>query len=147
MGFPSRESDLFETMDYAKVGSRTVAEIAIIGHQDDEIRFVGEDHLGSTRVPFTEDGERVDFASDIEYTPFGTIKGGYTPETSHLFTGHERDLGSDSSQLDYMHQRYYSNQLGRFVSQTRPWRYELVAVLESVLLRETIRSGLSIPPA
>jgi len=53
----------------------------------------------------------------LEYEPFGALRsGGPVPDASHLFTGHERDLGASSSELDYMHARYYSPALARFVS-------------------------------
>jgi RHS repeat-associated protein len=41
---------------------------------------------------------------------------GDAPPTTHLYTGHERDLGETSTELDYMHARYYSYNLGRFTS-------------------------------
>jgi RHS repeat-associated protein len=54
---------------------------------------------------------------EIEYYPFGDFRfGGPAPETTHLFTGHERELGAHSADLDYMHARYYSPRLGRFLS-------------------------------
>jgi RHS repeat-associated protein len=42
--------------------------------------------------------------------------GDYGTNTTHLFTGHERDIGLSLSELDYMHARYYSPNLGRFMS-------------------------------
>jgi RHS repeat-associated protein len=38
------------------------------------------------------------------------------PDAKHLYTGHERDLGATSSELDYMHARYYSPELALFAS-------------------------------
>jgi RHS repeat-associated protein len=53
----------------------------------------------------------------LEYYPFGRFKtGGPTSSTTHIFTGHERDSGTSLSELDYMHARYYSPLLGRFLS-------------------------------
>jgi RHS repeat-associated protein len=55
---------------------------------------------------------------EVDYYPFGDLTPGSpsVPSTTHLFTGHERDLGDLSSGLDYMHARYYSSGLGRFLS-------------------------------
>ena len=53
----------------------------------------------------------------LDYYPFGQLRlGGPDSDTTHLFTGHERDLGESRSQLDYMHARYFSANLGRFLS-------------------------------
>ncbi|MCD4751049.1 MAG: RHS repeat-associated core domain-containing protein, partial [Thermoanaerobaculales bacterium] len=66
------------------------------------------------RLLFDEAGTVLE---ELEYLPFGALKGtGADPETTHLFTGHERDLGEGSSELDYMHARYYSPYLARFLS-------------------------------
>jgi len=75
------------------------------------------DHLGSTRMAVRENTPGDFTAEPVEYFPFGGFR--VEPATStvnHLFTGHERDLGDTSSELDYMHARYYSPNLGRFVS-------------------------------
>ena len=81
-------------------------------------RFAATDHLGSTRFllgireDLTVAGEEL-----LEYYPFGGFKvGGPIADATHLFTGHERDQGSGSTELDYMHARYYSSGLGRFLS-------------------------------
>jgi RHS repeat-associated protein len=38
------------------------------------------------------------------------------PDAKHLYTGHERDLGATSSELDVMHARYYIPEFARFAS-------------------------------
>jgi len=82
--------------------------------------FAATDHLGHTRALF--DGERDPVVGSLivkylDFAPFGEqIEGVEPPDTTHLFTGHERDLGTASSELDYMHARYYSPFLARFVS-------------------------------
>jgi len=100
--------------DYLFLGARQIAELS---HQTapDRVHFIAPDHLGSPKVLFDDDGYLVDW---MTFEPFGALKdsGGAVPGTSHLFTGHERDLGTASSELDYMHQRYYSAGLARFVS-------------------------------
>lgn len=102
-----------QSKDYVYAGSRLVAELDW-GDSVEPVRYVATDHLGSTRYRIKPDGTAV---GEIEYYPFGAFRtGGPSPETTHLFTGHERDLGETSSQLDYMHARYYSFNLGRFLS-------------------------------
>jgi RHS repeat-associated protein len=76
--------------------------------------FAAHDHLGSTRALVAADGTLADV---IDYLPYGRLRGGgAAPATSHLFTGHQRDLGDTTSELDYMHARHYSPLLGRFTS-------------------------------
>ena len=106
-------SEFGPTRDYVRTGDRVVAQL---DWTDDgpSPRFLAHDHLGSTRVVIGLDGTITDL---LEYYPFGGLRaGGPVPGTSHLFTGHERDLGATSSELDYMHARYYSPALGRFTS-------------------------------
>jgi len=87
----------------------------------DMLRFHSHDHLGSTRVAFDDTGQVLEA---LEYYPYGGVMdlpGGYMPSpaassSTHHFTGHERDRGSTSTELDYMHARYYSPNLGRFMS-------------------------------
>jgi RHS repeat-associated protein len=83
-------------------------------------RFAAVDHLGSTRyLVGLDDALGVVSEEALEFYPFGQFKFDGTPpdpDTTHLFTGHERDLGLHLSELDYMHARYYSPNLGRFMS-------------------------------
>ena len=56
-------------------------------------------------------------AEEVDYLPFGGfLTGGPQPSTTHLFTGHERDTAQLASNLDYMHARYFSPNLGQFLS-------------------------------
>ena len=74
------------------------------------------DHLGSFRL-LTDDGSRQ--LGVHEFLPFGAeMEVGFreSPESSRKFTGHERDGGNDADGLDYMHARYYSSSVGRFLS-------------------------------
>jgi RHS repeat-associated protein len=106
-------SDFGPARDYLRAGDRVVAQLDWTDGQPSP-RFLAHDHLGSTRVLITPDSEITD---RIEYEPFGAFRsGGPVPGASHLFTGHERDLGTGSSELDSMHARYYSPALARFVS-------------------------------
>ncbi|MGZ5446315.1 MAG: RHS repeat-associated core domain-containing protein, partial [Thermoanaerobaculia bacterium] len=71
------------------------------------------DHLGSTRL-VTDAGRNT--LEKTEYFPFGEESAAPGPETKK-FTGHERDYNAASGwNLDYMHARYYSPALGRFLS-------------------------------
>ena len=85
--------------------------------------FAATDHLGHTRVLFDGNFDGIG-EQDLDFAPFGVqIEGPGSPggpigdpATTHLFTGHERDLDDYSSELDYMHARYYSPFLARFLS-------------------------------
>ena len=84
------------------------------------------DHLGSPRLVTTASGgerARYDyFAFGEEATPITQdFAAGDDHENRMKFTGHERDyLGGNSTDnknyLDYMHARYYSPAMGRFLS-------------------------------
>jgi RHS repeat-associated protein len=79
-------------------------------------RYIAVDHLNSTRVVVTDD-DGVVTAEAVDYLPFGGfLTGDPVPDTTHLFTGHERDTAQLASNLDYMHARYFSPNLGRFLS-------------------------------
>jgi len=67
---------------------------------------------------FNEFGQIEDEIGYLPYRKLDLAHGGAESDvgTTHLFTGHERDSGEGSSGLDYMHQRYYSPVLARFVS-------------------------------
>jgi RHS repeat-associated protein len=105
--------DFGPARDYLHAGDRVVAQLDWT-EGGPLPRFLAHDHLGSTRVVIEADGTMTDL---LEYEPFGAFRsGGPVPDASHLFTGHERDLGASSSELDFMHARYYSPALARFVS-------------------------------
>jgi RHS repeat-associated protein len=66
------------------------------------------DHLGTPRLVTDDHGMKI---SSHDYYPFGEEITPPTPERLQ-FTAHERDHPS----LDYMHARYYSPTMGRFLS-------------------------------
>jgi RHS repeat-associated protein len=74
------------------------------------------DHLGTPRV-ITNDSAFL--AGEHAYYPFGPEPSSGTnesPRDALRFTGHERDDIADIHSLDYMHARYYSGTVGRFLS-------------------------------
>ncbi|MGB9693675.1 MAG: RHS repeat-associated core domain-containing protein, partial [Fervidobacterium sp.] len=73
--------------------------------------FYTWDHLGTTRVVTDINGSIV---SIHNFEPYGVEIPPYneTASNTHKFTGHERD---SSTGYDYMHFRYYSSTLGRFM--------------------------------
>ena len=73
-------------------------------------RYFATDHLGTPRLTLDSTGKiwRHDFL------PFGEeLPDGIADAESHRFTGHERD---GESGFDYMHARYYTSAMGRFLS-------------------------------
>ncbi|MCP4547103.1 MAG: RHS repeat-associated core domain-containing protein [bacterium] len=117
--FYAGDGSLFELdKDYFYGGGRTLAQYDRLA-EPPKLNFFAADHLGSTRAVFIkEDSTHASVEEELNYYPFGAFLGqpDPDPDTTHLFTGHERDLGEGSSQLDYMHARYYSFNLGRFLS-------------------------------
>jgi RHS repeat-associated protein len=83
------------------------------------------DHLGSPRLVTGQDSKEM---SEHDYKPFGLelnyqeTAGGFDREDPKRFTGHERDYAApgespaSTAYLDYMHARYYSPNVGRFLS-------------------------------
>jgi len=86
------------------------------------VRHYTLDHLGTPRLLTDERGAA---ASQHTYFPYGeeatnpfSDNGTQTSEI-HRFTGHERDLldlAGTQDDLDYMHARYYSGGVGRFLA-------------------------------
>jgi len=124
MYLPGDPEDYFDLQkDYVVAGGRLVAKI---DNTAGEIHYLVSDHLGSSRIEVNQDGMVVNATpappttAETDYYPFGRQRDdpdmGDFPDLRHRFTGHERDLGTGSAELDYMHARYYSPYLGRFVS-------------------------------
>jgi RHS repeat-associated protein len=95
---------------YVYAGGSLLAE-----YENSTTNFVLKDHLGDTRVMTTysttaaQDAQVYD---SMDYLPYGEQIAGGTG-TTHKFTGKERDAESG---LDDFDARYYSSNLGRFVS-------------------------------
>jgi RHS repeat-associated protein len=80
------------------------------------VRHTGLDHLGSPVVITDSLGHPI---GNISYDPFGN--GGATGAGMIAYTGHERDSSNVGTPWtgalpDYMHARYYSPTVGRFLS-------------------------------
>jgi RHS repeat-associated protein len=72
------------------------------------------DHLGSPRLVTNASGQTLGTQDFAPWGPGGTSNGG-----ALQFTGHERDsalLGGPGEMPDYMHARYYSTTMERFLS-------------------------------
>jgi RHS repeat-associated protein len=85
------------------------------------------DHLGSPRLVTGQDTKEM---SEHDFDPFGLesnpqwqeTAGGFDREDPKRFTGHDRDYAppgespASTVYLDYMHARFYSSNVGRFLS-------------------------------
>ena len=89
---------------YVYAGGALLAE-----YENGTTYFIHKDHLGDTRVMTTVSGSIDD---SMDYLPYGEQIAGGSGST-HKFTGKERDAESG---LDDFDARYYSSNLGRFVS-------------------------------
>ena len=93
---------------YVYRGDTLLAEI-----NQGDLRFYHLDHLGSVRQLTNVEA---DVAASYDYLPYGKEVGSST--APRQFTGHERDSHGpgDEDNLDYMHARYYSPHLSRFIA-------------------------------
>jgi RHS repeat-associated protein len=103
-----------QTEDYVYRTGGLLAAITPQGSAESRKHF-HLDHLGSPVLVTDDNGQRL---SSHKYWPFGADAPGTDADGERMkFTGHERDLSAfDPNGLDYMHARYYSNSLGRFLS-------------------------------
>ncbi len=93
------------TARYVYAGSRRIARVAGSGTS-----YYLADHLGSTRSLIDEAGN---VTAAYDYWPYGKMLAtSGTDATRFRFTGHERD---DESRLDYMLERSYAYDIGRFL--------------------------------
>jgi len=99
--------------DYLYAGDRLAVQLDWSEGDLPVRQYVAVDHLNSTRAIVDDNGN----LEEIDYLPFGGfLTGDPVPDTTHLFTGHERDTAEFASNLDYMHARYFSPNVGRFLS-------------------------------
>jgi RHS repeat-associated protein len=98
--------------DYVYRGSTLLAAVTPSGVQHFHL-----DHLGTVRAITDAAGNRIHYHT---YFPFGEEASSPTQDTERMkFAGHERDLANTTSaadDLDYMHARFYSPLVGRFLS-------------------------------
>jgi RHS repeat-associated protein len=97
-------------------------QLAVVRLPGSVIRHQHLDHLGTPRAISAGNGALV---STHKYSPYGKELGGSSGNALQ-FTGHERDshgAGEDDN-LDYMHARFYSPLVGRFLSPDRIGRAE-----------------------
>jgi RHS repeat-associated protein len=116
---PSGGSPSWSSKDYIYRGGALLASV-----EGAETRHFHLDHLGSPRLISDQDKTRKAYHV---YYPYGREATSRTQDTERLkFTGHERDFqtegqlaNSEADDLDYMHARYYSPWVGRFLSVDR----------------------------
>ncbi|MCU1228009.1 MAG: hypothetical protein JWO97_893 [Acidobacteria bacterium] len=102
--------------DYVYRGSQLLATQTISG-----VSRFHLDQLGTPRLITDANNTRV---GQHDYYPFGTELSSSLNEPSAIsmkFTGHERDVSVNGSNLDYMHARYYSSGQGRFITVDPTW--------------------------
>ena len=93
------------TARYVYAGGRRIARVSGSGTS-----YYLADHLGSTRSLIDEAGN---VTAAYDYWPYGKMLASSGAESTHFrFTGHERD---DESRLDYMLERSYAYDMGRFL--------------------------------
>ena len=130
---------------------------AISSNPSAVVRHYSLDHLGTPRLLTDALGQ---VASKHTYFPYGEEAtnpfgdNGKQDAEIHRFTGHERDLVDGAGvmdDLDYMHARYYSGGVGRFLSvdpvrgdEYRPQSWNLYSYVSSSPVVSTDPTGLII---
>lgn len=118
---PLTETDLSGTVKttYIFFNGQRVARIDSAG----AIHFYFSDHLGSHGVVENATGSACE--QDIDYYPYGGVENDYCPNVAqnYKFTGKERD---SESGLDHFEARYYTSNIGRFM--TPDWAARPTAV-------------------
>jgi len=90
----------------------TINVTPMTGLNEGTVYFYVKDHLGNTRLVLDRDGY---IQSRMDYEPYGIELYPLAANSSrekYKFTNQERDY---TTGLDYMHARYYSSALGRFM--------------------------------
>lgn len=136
--------------DYMHGAGMQLAAAIADGSGGETLRHFHLDHAGTTRRITGDGGQTL---TRNTFYPFG----GYTQPpisgTEELqFTGHERDDlgGNTDGHLDYMHARYYTPRLGRFLAvdpgrdqhATRPQSWNLYSYVRNNPLRASDPTGM-----
>jgi len=112
------------TRDYIWRGNTLLAAVRDPGTINETTVYFHPDHLGSPRILTDAAGDTIE---THVYFPFGQ-EAYVNPGDGDVlqFTGHERDdyAAGDTVDLDYMHARYFSAHLGRFMSVDSLNRYQ-----------------------
>jgi len=109
VGTPGEPADIVKK--HVFMGSTRICTIETETGSPSKIYWTHQDHVGSSNVITDETGTVVNI---LEYTPYGTVSrdtGDYA--TDKRFTGKTWD---NSSELFYYGARYYSPELGRFIT-------------------------------
>jgi len=104
------------TKDYIYRDSTLLASVGNTGNGTTQRIHFHVDHLFTPRLLTDDEGRRV---SEHTYWAYGLEAAGSDTDSETMkFTGHERDFAGtgSTSDLDYMHARYYSPNEGRFLS-------------------------------
>ena len=111
--------------DFIRGSTGLLASIQDNGGANESIRFFHSDHLGTPRL-ITNRAVPGQVVSYHEYLPYGwELTDPNQDDETMQFTGHERDrnlvdpdptVADRNDDLDYMHARYYSPWLRRFLS-------------------------------
>jgi RHS repeat-associated protein len=114
--FGSGQSQWRWVKDYVYRGVQLSNTISSAG-----VRDIHVDHLGSVRFVTDANGQLVtaETSSGTKYFPFGNLVVKRPLDERLAFTGHERDddgTTAGEADFDYLHARYYSPALGRFLS-------------------------------
>ncbi len=111
-------SELTKTLNVYDNKGNLVATAEEAG-ETNNLYYVNGDHLGSSSVMTTDEGEQEQV---VDYFPFGNMRfnersdaENWSFDEKKKFTGHEYD--ADAAGLTYMGARYYSGEAGKFISQ------------------------------
>lgn len=110
----SQDSELRDgrLIKYLFLGDHRIARTSQVGGQFQAEQVYLQNHLGSTEITLSGDGQP---QTALSYTPYGELlhSFGNLTQTPYRFTGKETDA---ESELAYFEQRYLNGKWGRFIS-------------------------------
>jgi len=104
------------TKDYVYRDGVLLAAVGDAGNGAESRTHFHVDHLSTARLVTDDEGRRV---AEHTYWPFGIEAAGSDTDSEAMkYAGHERDFAAvgSTSDLDYVHARYYAPASGRFLS-------------------------------